>query len=80
MFFTLVTMIPFKGRKFAVALVGLLFVAAGLLFFFTPTGYFLSAASRYSNTDSFIAMMVLVFVAGGLELLGAVVEFLPEKK
>lgn len=79
-FFALVTMIPFKGRKFCVPFVGLLFIAAGLLFFFTPTGYFLSDVSKYNITDSFVAMMVLVFVAGGLELLGAAVEFLPEKK
>ena len=79
-FFTLVTMIPFKARKFCVALVGLLFVAAGVFFFLTPNGAFGSRVNLYQNTDSFIAMAVLVFVAGGLELLGAAVEFLPEKK
>ena len=81
-FFALVTMIPFKGRKFAVCAVGLMFVTAGIMFLLTPGSYFdgSAAAAHYIKTDSYIAMAVLVFVAGGLELLGSAVEFLPEKK
>ena len=80
-FFTLVTMIPFKGRKFAECLVGLMFVGAGVMFLLTPGAVYTGPnAASYHATDSLIAMAVLVFVAGGLELLGSLIEFLPEKK
>ena len=80
-FFTLVTMIPFKVRKFCVALVGAMFIAAGVMFLLTPGAVYTGAnAASYVRSDSLIAMAVLVFVAGGLELIGSVVEFLPEKK
>ena len=73
-------MIPFKGRKFGVLLAGALFVATGVMFLLTKDAVYTAHKELYHNTDSFIAMAVLVFVAGGLELLGACVEFLPEKK
>ena len=80
-FFTLVTMIPFKYRKFCVALVGAMFIGAGVMFLLTPGAVFTGAnAASYIKSDSLIAMSVLVFVAGGLELIGSCIEFLPEKK
>ena len=79
-FFALVTMIPFKGRKFGVILAAALFIGAGVMFLLTKDAIYTAHPELYHNTDSFIAMMVLVFVAGGLELIGAVVDFLPEKK
>lgn len=79
-FVALVTMLPFKGRKFCVLLAGLMFVGAGVMFLMTPNAAFGSDAHLYSKTDSLIAMAVLVFVAGGLEVLGSCVELLPEKK
>ena len=79
-FLALATMIPFKGRKFGVLLAGALFVATGVMFLLTKDAVYTAHKELYHNTDSFIAMAVLVFVAGGLELLGACVEFLPEKK
>lgn len=81
-FFALVTMVPFKGRKFGVCLAGALFIAAGVMFLLTMGDVFkyYAAISEFKKTDSFTAMAVLVFVAGGLELVGACIDFLPEKK
>lgn len=79
-FIALVTMIPFKARKFCVLLAALLFIATGVMFLLTKDAVYSAHKELYSMTDSFIAMAVLVFVAGGLELIGSVVEFLPEKK
>ena len=80
-FFALVTMIPFKFRKYCVALVGAMFIATGVMFLLTPAAVYTGVTSNlYHSTDSLIAMAVLAFVSGGLELVGACVEFLPEKK
>ena len=79
-FVALVTMIPFKGRKFFVLLTALLFIGTGVMFLLTKDAVYSAHKELYHMTDSFIAMAVLVFVAGGLELIGSVVEFLPEKK
>lgn len=80
-FFTLLTMIPFKFRFVGVCLAGLLFIGAGVMFLLTPGAVYTgSNASDYAKTDSFIAMIVLVFVAGGLELVATAVSLLPEKK
>lgn len=79
-FIALVTMIPFKARKFCVLAAALLFIATGVMFLLTKDAVYSAHKELYSMTDSFIAMAVLVFVAGGLELIGSVVEFLPEKK
>ena len=80
-FFALVTMIPFKYRKFGLVLVGLMFVAAGVLFLMTPSAVYTgNNAGSYKLSDSLIAMAVLVFVAGGLELAGACLDFLQENK
>lgn len=78
-FIALVTMIPFKARKFCVCLAGALFIASGVLFLMTPAAVY-GTSSLYTKSDSLIAMAVLVFVAGGLELIGTAIEFLPEKK
>ena len=79
-FFTLVTMIPFKARKYCLGVVGLMFVATGVLFLLTPGSVYTGAnAASYIKSASLIAMSVLAFVAGALELIGCAVEFLPEK-
>ena len=78
-FLLLVTLLPFKARKFVVLVVGLMLIAAGVMFLFTPRGVYYTNPS-YVKTDSLIAMSILAFVAGGLEVLGSVVELLPEKK
>lgn len=80
-FFALVTMVPFKGRKFCVCAVGAMFIAAGVMFLMTPGAVYTGVnAASYIKSDSLIAMAVLAFVAGGLELIGSAVEFLPEKQ
>ena len=81
-FFTLLTMIPFKFRFVGVCLAGLLFIGAGVMFLLTPGAVYGAStnAAGYVKTDSFIAMIVLVFVAGGLELVATAVSLLPEKK
>lgn len=81
-FFALATMIPFKGRKFGVCLASALFIATGVMFLMTigDVFKFYPSVSEFTRTDSFTAMAVLAFVAGGLELIGAIVEFLPGKK
>lgn len=80
-FFALVTMVPFKGRKFCVCTVGAMFIAAGVMFLMTPGAVYNGVnAASYIKSDSLIAMAVLAFVAGGLELIGSAVEFLPEKQ
>ena len=87
-FALLVTLLPFKARKYVVLVVGLMLVGAGVMFFLSPRavyGYEVvknanCIGRNYVRTDSLIAMMILAFVAGGLEILGAVVVLLPEKK
>jgi len=79
-FLCLVTMIPFKFRLVGLCLAGLMFVGAGVMFLLTPDAVFGSKAALYGKTDSFIAMIVLVFVAGGLELLATAVDLIPSKK
>lgn len=80
-FFGLIALVPFKFSKFLMALVGLMFIGAGVMFLLTPGSVYSGInANLYHKTSSYIAMIVLVFVAGGLDLLGACVGFLPEKK
>ncbi len=79
-FLCLVTMIPFKFRLVGLCLAGLMFVGAGVMFLLTPGAVFGSKAALYGKTDSFIAMIVLVFVSGGLELLATAVDLIPSKK
>ena len=80
-FLTLVFMfIPLRISRFGVLISGLLFAATGAMFLLSKDAVYSAHKELYHMTDSFIAMAVLVFVAGGLELIGSVVEFLPEKK
>ena len=77
----LLTMIPFKHRKFCLLFVCALFVGAGVMILLSPDAVFTGAnASLYHRTDSLIAMGVLAFVAAFLECVAACVDFLPEKK
>lgn len=77
----LLTMIPFKHRRFCLLFVGALFIGAGVMMLLAPDSIYNGVnADLYHKTDSLIAMAVLAFVAGGLEVIGSCVEFLPEKK
>ena len=85
-FALLITLLPFKARKYCVLVVGLLLIGAGVMIFLSPRAIYAYNANNwnylgqnYVRTDSLIAMSILAYVAGGLEVLGAVVEFLPEK-
>lgn len=78
-FFGLVALIPFKFSKFLMALVGLMFVGAGVIMLLTP-GAVYSHGEPFDMAASYTAVCVLTLVAGGLDLLGACVGFLPEKK
>lgn len=79
-FLTLLSMIPFKFRFAGLCLAGLMFIGAGVMFLLTPNAVYTTHTASISKTDSFIAMIVLVFVAGGLELVATAVSLLPEKK
>lgn len=77
----LVAMVPFKARKYVEVCVGALFIAAGVMFLLTPDKVFTGAnAANYIKTSSLIAMSILAFVSGGLTLIGAGIDLIPEKK
>ena len=78
-FFGIVAAIPFKFSKFLMVLVGLMFVGAGVLMLLTP-GAVYSHGEPFDMAASYTAVCVLTLVAGGVELVGACVGFLPEKK
>ena len=77
-FFSIPAAVPFISKYFLL-LAGALFVGAGVLMLMTP-GAVYSHGEPLELTASYIAACVLVLVAGGLELVGACVGFLPEKK
>lgn len=76
-FFCLVAMVPFKYRKYVEACVAGLFIASGILILLTPARIY---PAEYVKSASYIAMVVLSFVSGAITLVGACLEFLPEKK
>ena len=70
--------LPVKARKFTSVVAGGMFIAAGVLFMLTPA----NAAIHFIKielTGSFIAMAVLVILAGAFSLLMAALDFTSEK-
>ncbi len=77
---TVICFIPGKARKVLVALTGLMYIGAGVLFLLTPAHYcYGNAETVLELSGSLIAMAVLVFVAGALSLLMCVVESTEKK-
>lgn len=74
-FFTLVYFIPFKHRKFANLVIGALFIGGGVCTLLVPANAYIMPKLSYTLTGSLIAMVVLMFVAGGLTLLASLLEF-----
>lgn len=74
-FLTLVAFLPVKARKFVTEAAGALYIGAGVLFLLTPSHYCINILGSIELSGSLIAMAVLVFVAGALNLLMSVLEF-----
>ena len=78
-FFLLVTLVPFKARKFVACLDGAMLVAAGVLTL-SLAGTVANETLGYTNSGSLIAVAVLMIVAGGLALLMSFYELFFIKK
>ena len=78
-FFLLVTLVPFKVRKFVAICDGGMLIAAGILTLMIGRSI-AQFPDVTENTGSLIAMCVLMFVAGGLAILMALLEFAFNKK
>ena len=72
-FFLLVTLIPFKARKFVACLDGAMLIASGVLTL-GLAGTVANPSLGYTNSGSLIAVAVLMIVAGGLAVLMACYE------
>ena len=78
-----ISLVPFKFRKFVNILGGACMIGSGVLTLWVPTNFMETAENHiatFSSTGSLIAMAVLILVAGGLALLAAIFELLPSKK
>ena len=78
-FFTLVAFLPVKIRKFVVCLGGLMYVGAGVLFLLSPKFYDYSII-KPELTGAFIAICVLILVAGAFSLLMAAIDMFAKKE
>lgn len=81
-FLMLVNFLPLRGRKCVAGLTGLMFVATGVLMILCPNPKFYDHAYKisYSLTGSYIAMIVLLFIAGALSILMSVIEITGKKE
>lgn len=75
----LVNFLPIKGRKVLTAGAGALFISAGILMLKTPAAANQVYKGGMELSGSFIAMAVLIFVAGALSLLMSVIEITAKK-
>ena len=78
-FLTLVAFLPLKVRKFVVCLGGLMYVGAGVLFLLSPKFYDYSII-KPELTGAFIAICVLILVAGAFSLLMAAIDMFAKKE
>ena len=77
-FFLLVTLIPFKARKFVALCDGAMLIASGVLTLGLASN--VAGTLGASNSGSLIALCVLLIVAGGLAVLMALYELFAIKK
>ena len=75
----LAAFLPIKARKFIACLEGLSFVGAGVLFILSPKTYDY-AIVKPELTDRFIAIIVLILIAGAFSLLMSVIDFTGKKE
>ena len=75
----LAAFLPIKARKFIAFLEGLSFVGAGVLFILSPKTYDY-AIVKPELTDRFIAIIVLILIAGAFSLLMSVIDFTGKKE
>lgn len=76
-FFALIALVPFKKVKFLDCILGVVFLAVGVLTFFVPT-FFLMGSEQAGDVGlggGLVAMGVLILVAGVLEICKAVLLF-----
>lgn len=73
----LFTLIPSKVRKWVNLLGGAALVAAGVMFLLTPGASYAGSVLGTELSNALIAMAVLVFVAGALALIAALLEIVP---
>ena len=78
-FATLVAFLPVKVRKFVACLGGLMYVGSGVLFLLAPKFYDYSMI-KPELTGSFIAICVLILVAGAFSLLMAAIDMFAKKE
>lgn len=80
-FAMLVTFLPLKVRKFIACAQGLMFIGAGVLLFLAPNPKFYdSLIFEPKLSGAYIAMLVLILVAGAFSLCIAAFEFLGKKE
>jgi len=75
----LAAFLPIKARKFITCFAGVLLVSAGVLFILSPKTYDYRIL-KPELTGRFIAIIVLILIAGAFSLLMSVIEFLGKKK
>lgn len=76
---TLVAFLPVKWRKFVSCGAGVAYVAAGVMFLLSPKSYDF-AIVKPVLTGAFIAICVLILIAGAFSLCMSVLEFLGKKE
>lgn len=76
----LLAWVPTKGRKWFNLGACVLSVLTGVFFLEAPVKLGRAAVAPIENSDSLIAMAVLVFIAAFLSLVNAVIELAPSKK
>ena len=76
---TLVAFLPVKWRKFVSCGAGAAYIAAGTLFLLSPKGYDY-AIVKPELTSAFIAICVLILIAGAFSVGMACLEFLSKKE
>ena len=75
----LTAFLPIKARKFIACLEGLSFVGAGVLFILSPKTYDYPIV-KAELTGRFIAIIVLILIAGAFSLLMSVIDFTGKKE
>ena len=80
-FLLLVTLVPFKGRKFVALVNGGMLIASGILTLGLGNELARPASNpSFENSGSLIAFTVLLFIAGGLAILIALLELFMKKE
>ena len=80
-FAMLVTFLPIKAREFVACAQGLMFIGAGVLLFLAPNPKFYDCRILEPKlSGAYIAMLVLILVAGAFSLCIAAFEFFGKKE